>query len=251
LKPEVPNAGQDLIGQTSTGLGTILIVDDDGSTRRALRLTLSGMGFTVVEAARGEEALSLVRVSWFDAVLLDVDMPGMGGVEACRCIRHAIARLPILMLTVMDSEDDKVLALDAGADDYITKPFQLRELTARLRSAVRRRGTKDINQDATIRHGQLQLDPVRYRVLKNGRPIHLTPKEFEVLHYLMMHAGEPVPHARLLKSVWGLEYGNELEYLRTFVRQLRKKIEDDPRNPQYLLTDAYVGYRFNDQLPQS
>jgi two-component system KDP operon response regulator KdpE len=231
--------------------GTILVVDDDSSTRRALRTTLSGMGFTVVEAARGEEALSLVRVSWFDAVLLDVDMPGMGGVETCRCIRRALARLPILMLTVMDSEDDKVLALDAGADDYITKPFQIRELTARLRSAVRRRNAQDTNRDAPIRSGELELDPVKYRVMKRGRPIHLTPKEFEMLHYLMMHAGELIPHARLLKSVWGPEYGNELEYLRTYVRQLRKKIEDDPRNPQYLLTDAYVGYRFNGESLES
>jgi two-component system KDP operon response regulator KdpE len=230
--------------------GTILVVDDDSSTRRALRVTLAGLGFTIVEAARGEEALSLVRVTWFDAVLLDVDMPGMGGVETCRNIRRTIARLPILMLSVMDSEDDKVLALDAGADDYITKPFQLRELTARLRAAVRRRNAQDSNRSTPIRHGQLELDPVKYRVQKSGRPIHLTPKEFEMLHYLMMHAGEPIPHARLLKSVWGPEYGNELEYLRTFVRQLRKKIEDDPRNPQYLLTDAYVGYRFNEQ-PQA
>ena len=237
--------------QPDSGQGTILVVDDDGATRRALRVTLSGLGFTVVEAARGEEALSLARAMWFDAVLLDVDMPGMGGVEACRSIRHAVARLPILMLTVMDSEDDKVLALDAGADDYITKPFQVRELTARLRSAVRRRNTQDANRDAPIRHGQLELDPVKYRVLKSGRAIHLTPKEFEVLHYLMMHAGEPIPHARLLKSVWGPEYGNELEYLRTFIRQLRTKIEDDPRTPRYLLTDAYVGYRFNEQQTES
>ncbi len=227
--------------------GTILIVDDDSATRRALRVTLSAMGFTVVEAARGEEALSLVRVTWIDAVLLEIDMPGMGGIEACRAIRHAVARLPILMLTVTDSEDDKVLAFDAGADDYITKPFQLRELTARLRAAVRRRNTQDDNRGTSIRHGQIELDPVKYRVMKRGRSIHLTPKEFEMLHYLMMHAGEPIPHARLLKSVWGPEYGNELEYLRTFVRQLRKKIEDDPKQPTYLLTEAYVGYRFNDQ----
>ena len=227
--------------------GTILVVDDDSATRRALHMTLSGMGFTVVGAARGEEALSLVRVTRLDAVLLDVDMPGMGGMEACRAIRHAVARLPILMLTVMDSEDDKVLALDAGADDYITKPFQVRELTARLRSAVRRRNAQDSDRDRPIRLGQIELDPVKYRVQKSGRSIHLTPKEFEMLHYLMMHAGEPIPHARLLKSVWGAEYGDELEYLRTFVRQLRKKIEDDPRHPQYLLTDAYIGYRFADK----
>jgi two-component system KDP operon response regulator KdpE len=236
---------------SNTGHGTILVVDDDSSTRRALRMTLSGMGFTVVEAARGEEALSLVRVTRFDAVLLDVDMPGMGGLEACRTIRHAVARLPILMLTVMDSEDDKVLALDAGADDYITKPFHVRELTARLRSAVRRRNAQDDNRDQPIRLGEIELDPVKYKVQKNGRYIHLTPKEFEMLHYLMLHAGEPIPHARLLKSVWGPEYGNELEYLRTFVRQLRKKIEDNPRDPQYLLTDAYIGYRFNEQPPAS
>ena len=171
--------------QSNASQGTILVVDDDSSTRRALRVTLSGMGFTVVEAARGEEALALARVTWFDAVLLDVDMPGMGGVEACRSIRRAVARLPILMLTVMDSEDDKVLALDAGADDYITKPFQVRELTARLRSAVRGRNAQDVYRDARIRHGQLELDPVKYLVSKSGRPIHLTPKEFEVLHYLV------------------------------------------------------------------
>jgi two-component system KDP operon response regulator KdpE len=237
--------------QLNVGQGTILVVDDDGATRQALRITLSGMGFTVVEAARGEEAISLARVIRLDAVLLDVDMPGMGGVEACRCICRAASPLPILMLTVMDCEDDKVLALDAGADDYITKPFQVRELAARLRSAVRRRNAQDTNQDVPIRYGRIELDPVKYRVQKSGRVIHLTPKEFEVLHYLMMHAGEPIPHARLLKSVWGAEYGSELEYLRTFVRQLRKKIEDDPQNPQYLLTDAYVGYRFNELVPES
>jgi two-component system KDP operon response regulator KdpE len=241
LNTEVSNVDQ----------GTVLVVDDDSAARRVLRVTLSGMGFAIVEAARGEEALSLVRANRFDAVLLDIDMPGMGGIETCRCIRHAIARLPILMLTVHDGEEDKVRALDAGADDYITKPFRLRELTARLRSAVRRRNAPDDNRDAPIHHGELELDPVRYRVLKAGSKIHLTPKEFEVLHYLMRHPGEPIPHARLLKAVWGPDYGNELEYLRTFVRQLRKKIEDDPQNPQYLLTDAHIGYRFNEQALDS
>ena len=239
MNTEVSNADQ----------GTVLVVDDDSSARRVLRVTLSGMGFAIVEAARGEEALSLVRANRFDAVLLDIDMPGMGGVETCRCIRHAITRLPILMLTVHESEEDKVRALDAGADDYITKPFRLRELTARLRSAVRRRNAVEDSRGTVIHHGVLELDPIRYRVLKAGIKIHLTPKEFEVLHYLMKHAGEPISHGRLLKSVWGQEYGDELEYLRTFVRQLRKKIEDNPQNPQYLLTVAHVGYRFNERPP--
>ena len=229
------------------GEGTILAVDDDSSTRRALRVTLSGLGYTVMEAARGEEALSLVRVTWFDAVLLDVNMPGMGGVEACKCIRHAITRLPILMLSVLDSEDDIVMALDAGADDYITKPFQLRMLTAKLRSAVRRRNAPQNDRNVPIFRADIELDPVKYFVKKRGRPIHLTPKEFEMLHYLMNHAGEPIPHDRLLRSVWGPGYGREVEYLRTYMRQLRKKIEDDPMNPHYLLTEANIGYRFNDE----
>lgn len=224
--------------------GMILVVDDESSIRRALRATLSSLGFEVVEAGRGEEALSLVRTARFDAVLMDISMPGMAGIETCRAMRRASPRLPIVMLTVRDSEDDKVEALDAGADDYITKPFHLRELTARLRAAVRRGHAPDNVEDAPIRIGAIELDPARRLVQKNGRAIHLTPKEFDMLHYLMAHAGQPIPHARLLKSVWGPEYGNELEYLRTFVRQLRKKIEDDPASPKYLLTDAHVGYRF-------
>jgi two-component system KDP operon response regulator KdpE len=230
-----------------TESGVVLIVDDDEAMRRALRTTLSNLGFRVVEAARGEEAVALVRVTRFDAVLLDVDMPGMGGVEACRTIRRSAPNLPILMLTVMDSEDDKVLALDSGADDYITKPFQLRETIARLRSAVRRRNLRGPDHTAPIRFGELELDPNRYRVSRQGKKVHLTPKEFELLHYLMLHAGEPIPHKRLLNAVWGPQYGGELEYLRTFIRSLRKKIEDDPSNPKYLLTDAYFGYRFNEQ----
>jgi len=208
---------------------------------------LSRHGYVVRETGDVAEALTLVRNGYPDLIVLDIDKAGVRELEACRAIRNAVSRLPILMLTVLDSEDDKVLALDAGADDYITKPFQLRELTARLRSAVRRRNAQDADRDKPIRLGQIELDPVKYRVQKAGRSIHLTPKEFEMLHYLMIHAGEPIPHARLLKSVWGPEYGNELEYLRTFVRQLRKKIEDDPRHPKYLLTDAYIGYRFNEQ----
>ncbi len=226
--------------------GTILVVDDDTSFRRALQLTLSGMGFTVIDASRGEAALSLIRVNQFDAVLLDVDIPGMGGLEACRSIRRSIPRLPILMLTAMDSEDAEVQALDAGADDYITKPFRLRELTARLRSAVRRRNAQDINPETSIRLGEIELNPVKYRVLKRGLPIHLTPKEFEMLHFLMAHVGEAISQEDLLKAVWGPKYKTESVYLRIYVSHLRKKIEDDPLNPLYLLTVPYIGYKFNE-----
>jgi two-component system KDP operon response regulator KdpE len=155
------------------------------------------------------------------------------------------------MLTVRDSEDDKVQALDAGADDYITKPFQLRELTARIRAAMRWTRTAAGPPEETaavLRVGDIELDPVRRTVKKANRSVHLTPKEFELTHQLMSYAGRPIPHSRLLSSVWGPEYGGELEYLRTFMHQLRKKLENDPANPQYLLTDPHVGYRFVEKL---
>jgi two-component system KDP operon response regulator KdpE len=200
-----------------------------------------------VEAARGEEAVALVRSEPFDAVLLDINMPGIGGIEVCRIMRKVSPRLPIVMLTVQGSEDRKVEALNAGADDYITKPFQLRELTARLRAAVRRNRLTD-DQDAAILIGDILLDPGRHLVEKKGRGVHLTPKQFELLNYLMAHAGRPIPHAKLLRSVWGPEYGNELEYLRTYIRQIRMKIEDDPADPRYLLTDSHIGYRFSESV---
>ena len=227
--------------------GTVLIVDDEQSIRLSLRTILSNIGFEIVEAARGEEALSLVRTTPFDVVLLDINMPGIGGVEVCRMMRKESARLPIVMLTVQGSEDRKVEALDAGADDYITKPFQLRELIARLKAAVRRNKAVGV-EEATITIGDVHLDPVRHLVRKNGRSVHLTPKQFELLHYLMVNAGRPVPHAKLLRSIWGPDYGDELEYLRTFVRQLRTKIEDNPGNPKYLLTEAHIGYRFSESI---
>jgi two-component system KDP operon response regulator KdpE len=231
--------------------GLVLVVDDEMSIRRALHTTLHKLGFKTVEAARGEEALSLVRANSFDAVLLDINMPGMSGIDTCKNMRRLSPRIPILMLTVRDSEDDKVEALDAGADDYVTKPFQLRELTARIRAAMRWANApiSHENQEAPALHiGDIELDPVRRSVKKAGRPVHLTPKEFELTHQLMSYAGRPIPHSRLLNSVWGPEYGGELEYLRTFMHQLRKKLEDDPGNPRYLLTDAHVGYRFIEKL---
>jgi two-component system, OmpR family, KDP operon response regulator KdpE len=228
----------------TTATCKILIVDDESAIRRGLRGILNGLGFESVEAARGEEALSLVKTSTVRAILLDLKMPGIGGLETCRRIRQISPRVPILVISVNDAEDGKVEALDAGADDYITKPFSVKELMARLRAAIRRSQAPEENQDAVIAIGDIELHPARRLVLKSGRPVHLTPKQFDLLRFLMCHSGRPVPHERLLRFVWGNEYHGELEYLRTFMSQIRKKIEDDPSNPKYLLTDAYVGYRF-------
>jgi len=231
--------------------GKVLIVDDELAIRRALHTTLQGVGFAVNEAPSGETALQLVQEAEYDVVLLDINMPGIGGVRTCREIRRRLPRLGILMLTVRDSEEDKVTALEAGADDYITKPFNVRELTARIRAAVRRSRTTGPDPDAAIRIGNIELDPLRRVVRKRGEAIHLTPKEFDLLHYLMAHAGVPITHSRLLQAIWGPEYGGELEYLRTFVRQLRKKLEDHPAEPAYLLTDSHIGYRFTEAKIES
>jgi len=238
-----------LAGATSRGV--VLVVDDDASVRRALHTTLQTLGFNTSEASSGEEALVFARAVPYDVVLLDFNMPGMDGLETCRQIRRLLPRIAILMLTVRDSEEDKVQALEAGADDYVTKPFHIRELMARVRAAVRRAQARGESANTPIRVGDLELDPARREIQKAGNFIHLTPKEFDLLHYLMAHAGLPITHGRLLNAVWGPEYGDEVEYLRTFVRQLRKKIEDDPANPTYLLTHIQIGYRFreNDLVP--
>jgi two-component system, OmpR family, KDP operon response regulator KdpE len=224
----------------------ILIVDDESAIRRALRPPLVELGFQVAEASRGEEALQMMRSTVYDAVLLDVNMPGIGGVETLRRIRAFAPRLPILMLTVRDKEEEKVEALDLGADDYVTKPFSTKELIARVRAAIRRVKSPIRAEDAPIEIGEIRLEPVKRNVTKRGQPLHLTRKEFDILHCLMIRAGRVVTYARLLSAVWGADCREEVEYLRTFVRQLRKKIEDDPSTPVYLLTDVYVGYRFAD-----
>jgi two-component system KDP operon response regulator KdpE len=182
----------------------------------------------------------------YDAVLLDINMPGMGGIEACMRIRRNFPRLPILLLTVRDSEDDKVNALDAGADDYITKPFQTRELAARIRSAIRRFHAPATPTEAPLTIGDITLDPTRRRVTKAGAEVRLTPREFKTIHLLMENAGKPITHARLLAALWGPGYGDEREYLRVLMSSLRKKVEVNPASPEYLLTESYIGYRFRE-----
>jgi two-component system KDP operon response regulator KdpE len=226
--------------------GTVLIVEDDLSLRRILRTTLTAQGFDVGEAGTGEEALLRLRMVDYEVILLDMNMPGMGGIETCRHIRLSYTRLPILMLTVRDSEDDKVYALNSGADDYITKPFQMRELTARVSSAIRRFRAPETPKEEPLTVGPITLDPARRNVTKASIPVHLTPREFDVLRLLMENAGKPLPHVKLLATVWGPEYSEHREYLRVLMNNLRKKLESDPANPEYLLTDSYIGYRFRD-----
>jgi two-component system KDP operon response regulator KdpE len=189
-----------------------------------------------------------LRQARYEIVLLDLNMPGMGGMAACRMMRSAFPGLTIIVLTVRDQDTDKVNALDAGADDYITKPFQLSELTARIRAALRRIRLSVADEDVPIQIGEIRIDPVRREVTKANDQIHLTPKEFDLLHLMMEHPGKPLSHRFLIASVWGAEYGDEREYLRTYMNQLRRKLETDPSSPQYLLTENYVGYRFGRNL---
>ena len=227
----------------TTSHGKILITDDDANLRKALHTTMQTLGFEIAECSNGEQAVKEITYKHFDVVLLDINMPGMGGIEACRELRRLVPGLQILMLTVRDREEDKVKALEAGADDYITKPFSVKELSARIKTAVRRVRTS-AETARTITVGEIALDPERRTVRKANTQVHLTPKEFDLLHYLMAHAGYPITHRTLLQRVWGTEYGGELEYLRTFIHQLRRKLEDDPASPKYLLTESWLGYRF-------
>lgn len=223
--------------------GKILVVDDDPQIRRVLRTTLVVQGYEVADARSGEDALERLREGKYDLVLLDMNMQGMDGIETCRLIR-ANSDIAIVMLTVRDTERDKVNALDAGADDYVTKPFSTPELLARVRAALRRVPNLE-NGPQVIKAGELELDLQARRVRLRGNSIRLTPKEFELLRYLALHPNIPVPHMKLLQAVWGPDYGEEVEYLRVFINQLRKKIESDPASPHFILTEPWVGYRFN------
>ncbi len=228
--------------------GRILVIDDDPQIRRAMRATLTSHDYQVNDARTGEEGLEALRAATYDLVLLDVNMPGMGGVETCRLIRSG-SEIAILMLTVSASEKEKVEALDAGADDYITKPFSMPELLARIRAALRRMpqppGQADLQP---LLSKGVQIDLAARQVTVGGRASRLTAKEHDLLSYLLARPNKTVAHRELLQAVWGPDYGDELEYLRVFINRLRKKIEPDPSKPRFLITDAWAGYHFH--LPQ-
>lgn len=227
-----------------SGGARILVIDDDPQIRRLMRMTLIGQGYEVRDASSGEEALDKLRESRFDLALLDVNMPGMGGLETCRLLR-CDSDAAIVMLTVRDAERDKIEALDAGADDYVTKPFRMPELLARIRAALRRIPDAPGAAPDVVCLGNIEINFAARRVLKDGAEVRLTPKQFDLLRYLVQHPNVAVPHARLLQAVWGPDYGNEVEYLRVFVSQLRKIIEPNPSQPVYLITEPWVGYRLN------
>jgi two-component system, OmpR family, KDP operon response regulator KdpE len=229
--------------------GRILVVDDDPQIRRVMRVTLTGQGYEVDDAKSGDVALEKIRDERFDLVLLDMNMPGMDGLETCRSIRSQ-SEIAIIMLTVRDSERDKVAALDAGADDYVTKPYNATELLARIRAALRRTPWMH-GPSGRVRVGVAEVDFATRRVTVRGRHVRLTPKEFELLRYLAAHANKVLPHRELLQAVWGPDYGNEVEYLRVFVNQLRKKLEADPSKPIHLLTEPWVGYRLQLQADET
>ena len=219
-------------------------MDDEPQIRRVMKTALSSEGYEIGEAKSAEEAFDMVREERFDLILLDVNMPGMNGIEACREFRRT-SEIGIIMLTVRDTEADKVSALDAGADDYVTKPFNMPELLARVRSSLRRVPYLAVNGPAVIRFGDVEVNSETRHVTVGGKDVRFTPKEFDLLHYLAAHPNTTVSHAKLLQTVWGPDYANELAYLHVFVNQIRKKIEPDPSAPRYLLTEMRVGYRFS------
>lgn len=220
----------------------ILVVDDEPQMRRALRASLNAHGYEVVEAQSGEEALRKLDAQVCDFVLLDMNLPGRDGLATCRMIR-ADSQVPIIIVSVRDSDRDKVAVLRAGADDYVTKPFSVPELLARVEAVTRRRPVTNHPPQVLVLD-DVKIDLETHLVTTPDGEEHLTPKELELLQYMLSHSGQVIPHRRLLQAIWGPDYGGEVEYLRVLVNQLRRKIESDPHHPKYLLTEPWVGYRF-------
>lgn len=226
----------------------VLVVDDEPEIRRALRTTLSRQGYQVLLAASGEEALEELGRRNVDLVLLDLQLPGLDGLEVCRRIR-AQSEVPIIILSVQGEETVKVRALDLGADDYVTKPFGVDEMLARMRANLRRAGGARPVGEAVIVQGDLRIDLEKREVTVRGKPVHLRPKEYDMLRYLAANAGKLVTHRMLLRAVWGAEYEDARAYLHVHIGQLRRKIEPDPAHPTYILTEPGVGYRFAPREP--
>lgn len=223
--------------------GNILVVDDEPQITRVLKTTLTSLGYSTRIAGDGDEAVQIMKDWMPDLVISDLRMPNMDGLALCRHIR-AQSRIPIIVLSVRGEEHTKVEALDCGADDYVTKPFSTKELLARVRAALRRASVPDEPETALIEVGDFQIDIDARKVRVKDREVHLTPKEFDLLIYLARHAGKVVTHRNLLAAVWGENSVQQPEYLRVFVGHLRKKIEPDESTPRYILTEPWVGYRF-------
>jgi two-component system KDP operon response regulator KdpE len=218
----------------------VLVVDDETPIRRYLRTALSAEGFAVYEAANGQEAISAVVADHPDIIILDLGLPDLDGIEVTRRLREW-SQTPIIILSVREAENDKIAALDAGADDYLTKPFGTGELMARMRVAARRLASKP--DDPVLKVGDLKMDVSRRLVSVDENPIALTPTEYEILRLLMQYAGKVLTHRQLLRQVWGTAYESEMHLLRVNISNLRRKIEADPARPYYLLTEPGVGYR--------
>jgi two-component system KDP operon response regulator KdpE len=223
---------------------TLLLVDDESQIRRVLQAILCEAGYVVILARNGQEGIDAVVREHPDLVLLDINLPDMSGFDACKMIRVSFAG-PILMVTVRNSVRDKIDALDAGADDYIVKPFAMGELLARVRAALRRSSAEQ--PLPKIETSELTIDLEMRMVNVRGKSVHLTPKEFDVLRLLVTQQGRPVTHRKMLQIVWGPEYGEETEPVRVVIKQLRQKIEKDPAHPRYIMTEPWIGYKF--QLP--
>jgi two-component system, OmpR family, KDP operon response regulator KdpE len=228
-------------------LATVLVVDDEPQIRRALETTLRGAGYAVVTAASGEAALTQAAVRPPDAVVLDLVLPGKSGTEVCRQLREW-SQVPILVLSAVGDERDKVAALDAGADDYVTKPFGIDELLARLRAMLRR--ATPVTEPVIV-IGDLRIDLEKRAVYRNGELLQLTPHEFGLMRLLALNEGKLLTHRTILREVWGPAYQAESHYLHVYVSQLRRKIEPDPTRPRYLLTEAGAGYRLVSPDPAS
>jgi two-component system KDP operon response regulator KdpE len=220
--------------------GRVLVVDDDPQIRRVMRVTLTGQGYEIDDAKSGDGALETLRERRFDLVLLDINMPGMSGLDACRQIRRQ-SEIAVIMLTVRDNESDKVDALDAGADDYVTKPCKSHELLARIRAVLRRLP----GAVGRLALGDVEVDFEARQVIRRNQRVRLTPREFDLLRYLAAHPNKVLSHRELLQAVWGPDYGDEVDALRVVVNQLRKKIEAQPSKPVCLLTEPWVGYRLD------